>query len=63
MPEAYIAESVAEGLIGLGMDRQESPPCPAPAKPAEVLPEELRKAGAQVDVLPVYETVPGRRSP
>ena len=24
----------------------------------EVLPEELRKAGAQVDVLPVYETVP-----
>ena len=49
VPEAYIAESVAEGLIGLGMDGK---------KVREVLPEELRKAGAQVDVLPVYETVP-----
>ena len=57
VPEAYIAESVAEGLIGLGMDGKKVL-LPRAREAREVLPEELRKAGAQVDVLPVYETVP-----
>ena len=57
VPEAYIAESVAEGLIQLGMDGKKIL-LPRAREAREVLPEELRKAGAQVDVLPVYETVP-----
>ncbi|XUR85999.1 Uroporphyrinogen-III methyltransferase / Uroporphyrinogen-III synthase [Bilophila wadsworthia] len=57
VPEAYIAESVAEGLIQLGMDGKKVL-LPRAREAREVLPEELRKAGAQVDVLPVYETVP-----
>ena len=60
VPEAYIAESVAEGLIGLGMDGKKVL-LPRAREAREVLPEELRKAGAQVDVLPVYETVPAAR--
>ena len=43
VPEAYIAESVAEGLIGLGMDGK------------KVL---LPRAREAREVLPVYETVP-----
>ena len=50
VPEAYIAESVAEGLIGLGMDGKKVL-LPRAREAREVLPEELRKAGAQVDVL------------
>ena len=42
VPEAYIAESVAEGLIGLGMDGKKVL-LPRAREAREVLPEELRK--------------------
>ena len=57
VPEAYIAESVAAGLIEKGMDGRKVL-LPRAREAREVLPGELRKAGAKVDVLPVYETVP-----
>lgn len=57
VPEAYIAESVAEGLIGLGMDGKKVL-LPRAREAREVLPEELRKAGAQVDVLPSTKPCP-----
>ena len=57
VPEAYIAESVAKGLIEKGMDGKKVL-LPRAREAREVLPEELRKAGADVRVLPVYETVP-----
>ncbi len=58
VPEKFVAESVAEGLIQQG-NMQGSRILLARAKEArDVLPVELEKAGAQVDVVPVYETVP-----
>ena len=57
VPEAYIAESVAKGLIEKGVDGKKVL-LPRAREAREVLPEELRKAGADVRVLPVYETVP-----
>lgn len=57
VPDAYIAESIAKGLIEKGMDGKKIL-LPRAREAREVLPEELRKAGAEVHVLPVYETVP-----
>ena len=57
VPQAYIAESVAAGLIEQGMNGKKVL-LPRAREAREVLPEELRKAGAEVQVLPVYETVP-----
>ena len=60
IPERYMAEGVLEGLLTLengnvaGMRFL----LPRAAKAREVLPEELRKAGAVVDVISAYETVP-----
>ena len=45
VPEAYIAESVAKGLIEKGMDGKKVL-LPRAREAREVLPEELRKAGA-----------------
>ncbi|GFM35990.1 uroporphyrinogen-III C-methyltransferase [Desulfovibrio psychrotolerans] len=57
IPEKYVAEGVVKGLLERGMNG-----CkvllPRALEAREVLPEELRKAGAVVDILPVYETVP-----
>ncbi len=57
IPEKYVAEGVVKGLLERGMKG-----CkvllPRAKEAREVLPEELRKAGAVVDILPVYETVP-----
>lgn len=56
IPPKYVAESVVEGLLerGIGGKRVLIPR----AKVArEILPEELAKVAACVDVLPVYETV------
>ncbi|MDR1777710.1 MAG: uroporphyrinogen-III C-methyltransferase [Desulfovibrio sp.] len=58
VPEHFVAESVVEGL------RQAEPLegrfilLPRAAKARDVLPRELRKAGARVDVVCAYETVP-----
>ncbi len=57
VPDAYIAESVAAGLIGLGIHGKRIL-IPRAREAREVLPEELVKAGAFVDVLHVYETKP-----
>ncbi len=55
VPEKYVAEHVVEGLLELEI-KGKKVLIPRAEKAREVLPEELSKAGAQVDVLPVYRT-------
>jgi len=55
VPEKYVAEHVVQGLLELGM-ADKKVLIPRAEKAREVLPDELAKAGAQVDVLPVYRT-------
>ncbi|MEG2140832.1 MAG: uroporphyrinogen-III C-methyltransferase [Bilophila sp.] len=57
VPDAYLAEGVVEGMLELGMKGKKIL-IPRAREAREVLPEELRKAGASVQVLPIYETVP-----
>lgn len=57
IPNAYIAESMAEGLIKMGVQGQKIL-IPRARQAREILPQNLSKAGADVRVLPVYETVP-----
>ncbi len=57
VPERYVAEGVVEGMLALGMKGQKIL-LPRAKEAREVLPEELRKAGATVHVLPIYETKP-----
>ncbi len=55
VPEKYVAESVVDGLLKLGVkDRKVLIPRARTAR--EVLPLELEKAGAHVEIMPVYET-------
>ena len=60
VPGRYVAEGVLEGLMSLegGNVAGKRFLLPRAAKAREVLPEELRKAGAVVDVISAYETVP-----
>jgi len=60
VPEKYVAESVAQGIIALCGENIQGMRMLLPrAKEArEVLPETLAAAGAVVDILPVYETLP-----
>lgn len=60
IPERYIAEGVLEGLLARegGQITGKRFLLPRAAQAREVLPEELRKAGARVDVIPAYITVP-----
>jgi uroporphyrinogen III methyltransferase/synthase len=55
VPPKYVAESVVQGLLELGVAGKRVL-VPRAKEAREVLPEELRAAGAMVDVLPVYET-------
>ena len=55
VPPKYVAESVVQGLLELGVAGKRVL-IPRAKEAREVLPEELRAAGAMVDVLPVYET-------
>ena len=57
IPEKYLAEGVAEGVTALGVAGKRVL-VPRAREAREVLPDELRKAGATVDVLPVYQTLP-----
>ncbi len=57
VPAQYVAEGVVEGMLALGMKGQNIL-LPRAMEAREVLPEALRKAGANVDVLPIYETKP-----
>lgn len=59
VPQKYVAESVVEGLLELGVAGKRVL-IPRAKEAREVLPEELRKAGCEVEVLPTYETVPAR---
>ena len=60
VPEKYVAESVAESILTLcGTDLPGLRVLLPRARVArDVLPETLQKAGAKVDVIPVYETRP-----
>lgn len=55
IPARYVAEEIVEGLVKLGIKGKRIL-IPRAKKAREVLPEELSKAQARVEVLPVYET-------
>ena len=59
VPEKYLAEGIVEGLLALGAAGKRVL-VPRALEAREVLPDELRKAGAEVDILPVYRTLPAR---
>lgn len=61
VPEKYVAESVVEGLLALGV-KGKKVLIPRARVAREVLPEQLRAAGAEVEILPVYETVLAQES-
>lgn len=61
IPERYVAEGVVEGLLARGKVDGVRMLLPRAAKAREVLPDELRKAGARVDVISAYETIPAAR--
>ncbi|MGE4298790.1 MAG: uroporphyrinogen-III C-methyltransferase [Desulfovibrionaceae bacterium] len=56
VPAKYVAEGVVAGMLELGV-KGAKVLIPRAKEAREVLPDELRKAGAAVDILPVYETV------
>lgn len=55
VPEKYVAEDVVAGMLKRGVAGKKIL-IPRAKIAREVLPEELRKAGAEVTILPVYET-------
>lgn len=57
VPEKYVAEDVLQGLLARGAAGKRIL-IPRAQEAREMLPDELRKAGAQVEVLPVYQTLP-----
>ncbi len=57
IPKRYVAEGVVEGMLALGMQGQKIL-LPRAKEAREVLPEALSAAGAEVHVLPIYETKP-----
>ena len=57
LPQSFVAESVAEGLIALGVAGQRIL-IPRAVAARDVLPQMLERAGAGVRVLPVYEARP-----
>ena len=60
IPSRYVAEGVVEGLLSLegGHIAEKHFLLPRAQQAREVLPETLRNAGAKVDVIPAYVTVP-----
>lgn len=60
VPQRYVAEGVLEGLLARegGAIRGKRFLLPRAAMARDVLPRELEKAGAVVDVIAAYETVP-----
>lgn len=55
VPEKYVAEHVVEGLLAREIQGK-SVLIPRAKVAREVLPDELKKAGCEVRILPVYET-------
>ncbi len=62
VPERFIAEEVLAGLLERGA-ADAHVLIPRAEQAREVLPEGLRQAGAQVDVVPAYRTIPAEPSP
>jgi uroporphyrinogen III methyltransferase/synthase len=62
VPERFIAEELLAGLLeqGAGEGRVL---LPRAEKARDLLPDGLRAAGAEVDVVPVYRTIPGTPAP
>ena len=60
VPEKYVAESAAQGIVALfGGDMSgRRALLPRAREARDVLPKTLEAAGAVVDILPVYETLP-----
>ena len=60
VPERYVAESVARGLLARTQKQARGMRAllPRAARAREALPDELERAGMLVDVIPCYETVP-----
>ncbi|MCX7990756.1 MAG: uroporphyrinogen-III C-methyltransferase [Proteobacteria bacterium] len=56
MPEKYIAESVVESLEKSGIGGKKFLLCRAKIA-RDVIPDEIRKKGGEIDVIPVYETL------
>jgi uroporphyrinogen III methyltransferase / synthase len=56
VPAEYVAEAVAEAMLAAGVDGARVW-LPRAALARDVLPDRLREAGAEVDVLPLYRTV------
>jgi uroporphyrinogen III methyltransferase / synthase len=56
VPEEYVAEAVAEAMVAGGV-RGDLVWLPRAAAARDVLPDRLRVAGAEVEVLPIYRTV------
>ena len=59
VPQEFVAEAVAQGLVAKGLAGARILLARA-AEAREVLPENLREAGALVDVVPVYRTHPAK---
>ena len=59
VPDEYVGEGVLEGLCVRGVGHGSRVLIPRALEAREVLPDELRARGAQVDVVPAYRTVPG----
>lgn len=57
IPESFVAESVAQGMIALGVAGSRIL-IPRAVSARDVLPQSLERAGAEVRVLPVYEAKP-----
>jgi uroporphyrinogen III methyltransferase/synthase len=62
VPETYVAESVVQGMLSFGVQGKEVL-IPRAETAREILPQELKKAGARVRVLPVYRTELAEESP
>ena len=62
LPERFVAESVVEGLLARGVNGAKVL-IPRAREAREVLPEKLAAAGADVAVLPVYDTRPADQDP
>ncbi|MDR2892105.1 MAG: uroporphyrinogen-III C-methyltransferase [Deltaproteobacteria bacterium] len=57
IPERFVAESAVKGLCSLGVKGKRIL-IPRASEGRDVLPDQLRQAGADVEVLPMYNTVP-----
>lgn len=62
IPERFVAESVVEGMLAQGVAGAKVL-IPRAREAREVLPEKLAEAGAEVAVLPVYDTRPVDQDP